>query len=115
MMYHRYSWKVLSILLLYGKGRLWRLQDLVAQNSEAQTGCPVTYSCVRGEARALLQRNGFHVTRMFVDHIFPYRVADYVQYRYVKPWYFRALPLRVFRALERQLGWHLCISAEVRE
>jgi hypothetical protein len=115
MVYHRYSWKVLSILILYGKGRFWRLQDLVAQNSEAQTGCPVTYTYLPGEARAVLQRNGFHVTQTFVDHIFPYRVADYVQHRYVKHWYFRVMPPRVFLALERRLGWHLCISAEVRE
>src|SRR5712692_2987408 len=43
MVYHRYSWKVLWILLVYGKGRFWRLEKLVAQYSEAQEGCPITY------------------------------------------------------------------------
>ena len=48
---------------------------------------------------------------MFVDHIFPYRVADYVQYRYVKGFPFNVLPGAASRALERRLGWHLCVTA----
>jgi len=89
MVYHRYAWKVLWILLTYGKGKFWRLDELVAQHSEAQTGCPVTYTFSRGEIRSLLEHHGFQVTEMWVDHIFPYRIPDYVQYRYVKVWYFR--------------------------
>ena len=47
MLYHRYAWKVLAILLTYGKGRFWRLAELVAHHSEAQTGCPVTSAELR--------------------------------------------------------------------
>jgi len=35
MVYHRYAWKVLWIVLTYGKGQFWRLEELVAQHSEA--------------------------------------------------------------------------------
>jgi SAM-dependent methyltransferase len=112
MVYHRRSWKVLGILLREGYGRFWKLPELVAKNSEAQTGCPITYTYSRREGRELLERHGFHVRDVQVDHIFPYRIADYVQYRYVKEFYFRAMPPALFRALERRLGWHLCITAE---
>src|SRR5580692_7134942 len=44
MVYHRRSWKVLWILLGEGKGQFWKLRELVAKNSEAQTGCPITYT-----------------------------------------------------------------------
>jgi SAM-dependent methyltransferase len=115
MVYHRYAWKVLWILLIYGKGQLWRLAELVAQHSEAQTGCPVTYTFTRREVRELLERHGFQVTEMWVDHIFPYRIPDYVQYRYVKIWYFRCMPRPLFRWLERRFGWHLLVTAKVRE
>ena len=47
-----------------------------------------------------------------VDHVFPYRVRDYVQYRYVKEPYFRWMPEPLFRAFERQFGWHLLITAQ---
>jgi len=46
------------------------------------------------------------------EHIFPYRIPDYVKYRYVKEWYFRWMPRSFFRALERRLGWHLLLTAE---
>lgn len=36
MVYHRWSWKVFWILLTYGRGRFWRLNELVARHSEAQ-------------------------------------------------------------------------------
>ena len=113
MVYHRHSWKVLWILLTYGKGQFWRLPELVATYSEAETGCPVTYAYTPGEARELVERCGARVTDSFVDHIFPYRIPDYVQYRYVKVWYFRWLPTPVFRSLEQRLGWHLCVTAQV--
>lgn len=43
MVYHRYAWKVLWILLTYDKGQFWRIPELVARYSEAQEGCPITY------------------------------------------------------------------------
>lgn len=109
MVYHRNSWKVLWIVLKEGRGAFWKLDELVARNSEAQTGCPVTYTYTPEDARKLLR--GFRVEDMFVDHIFPYRIRDYVQYRYEKEWQFRILPRPVFRALERRFGWHLCVTA----
>jgi SAM-dependent methyltransferase len=109
MLYHRFSWKALSILLTQGHGAIWRLDELVARNSEAQTGCPVTYTYTKRQAERLL--SGFCVRDCRVDFIFPYRVADYVQYRYVKTPFFRWLPAPVFRTLQRHLGWHLCITA----
>ena len=59
----------------------------------------------------MLARHGFRVTDIFVDHIFPWRIRDYVEYRYVKVWYFRWIPQALFRKLERKLGWHLCATA----
>jgi 2-polyprenyl-3-methyl-5-hydroxy-6-metoxy-1,4-benzoquinol methylase len=111
MVYHRFSIKVLWIMLTYGRGRFWRLSELVARFSEAQTGCPVTYIYSMSEARRMVEANGFRVTAMSVDHIFPYRIADYVEYRYVKKWYFRHIPDRIFCAFERRYGWHLMIDA----
>jgi 2-polyprenyl-3-methyl-5-hydroxy-6-metoxy-1,4-benzoquinol methylase len=112
MVYHRRSYKVAWILLTEGKGQFWKLEELVAKNSEAQSGCPVTYSYTRREGRELLERHGFRVQETRVEHIFPYHIADYTQYRYVKKWYFRAMPAPLFRALEHRFGWHLCLTAE---
>lgn len=111
MVYHRYAWKVLCILLTYGKGQFWRLPELIALHSEAQTGSPVTYTFTKRQALQLLECCGFRITEMWVDHMFPYRIADYLQYRYIKAWYFRWMPKSLFHWLERHFGWHLCVTA----
>jgi len=112
MVYHRRSYKVAWILLTEGKGQFWKISELVARNSEAQTGCPVTYTYTRRQGRQLLENHGFRVRKVEVEHIFPYRISDYVQYRYVKEPYFRWMPEPLFRSLERRFGWHLLLTAE---
>lgn len=111
MVYNRRSWKVLWMVLKYGRGDFRKTRQLIAEHSEAQFGSPVTYAYTKTELTELLARHGFRVTDIFVDHIFPWRIPDYVQYRYVKVWYFRWIPQRFFRVLERALGWHLCATA----
>ena len=111
MVYYRWSWKVFAIVVKEAYGAFWRLDEVVARNSEAQTGCPVTYTYTKTSLRRWLESTSFAVDDMFVDHIFPYRVADYVQYRYVKGFPFNVLPGAASRALERRLGWHLCVTA----
>ena len=110
MVYNRRSWKVMGVLLTEARGAFWRLQDAIARNSEAETGCPVTYTYTPGSARRLAGE-GFRVDGIRAAHIFTYRVEDYVQYRYRKAWPFRAMPLFALRGLERLFGWHLCLTA----
>ncbi len=114
MVYHRHSWKVLGILFREAHGAWWRLDEAIAANSEAQTGCPITYTYSRREGVELVRRAGFDVTGVAVDHIFPYRIEDYVEYRYEKVAPFRWLPNGAMRALERRFGWHLCLTASPR-
>ncbi|MEO5857549.1 MAG: class I SAM-dependent methyltransferase [Pyrinomonadaceae bacterium] len=112
MVYYRYSWKVLWMVLLE-RGRFWKLDEIIAKHSEAQTGCPITYSYSQRTARDLVG-DGFEIDNIFVDHIFPYRIQQYVKYEYEYVWYFRILPKTVFRWLERRVGWHLCFVAHVK-
>jgi SAM-dependent methyltransferase len=111
MVYHRRSWKVFWIVAGQGRGRFWKTDELVAEHSEAQTGCPVTFSYTRRQGRALVERSGFRVQDVRVDHVFPYRIREYVEYRYVKEPYFRWMPEPLFRAFERRFGWHLLVTA----
>ena len=112
MVYARRSWKVLWIYSRYAWREPWNWRHLVAKYSEAQIGSPVSYVYSRKAARSLLRE--FEIVSMNKDHIFPYRIPDYIQHRYVKNWYFRWLPNSWFHWLERQLGWHLLIVAKLR-
>lgn len=111
MVYNRRSWKVLWIVAVYGRGQFWRERELTATYSEAQTGCPVTYAYTPSEGREWLREHGFTATEVFADHVFPYSIPEYKEYRYKRVWYFRMLPHPVFRALEKAFGWHLCMTA----
>lgn len=106
MLYHRASYKTLQIT----KGRLWNIDRRIANESEAQFGCPVTYTYTRQSAEQLLRNTGFDVIDMHIEHIFPYKIKDYVEYRYV-----RTIPATVLQPvwpwLESKFGWHLLIRA----
>jgi 2-polyprenyl-3-methyl-5-hydroxy-6-metoxy-1,4-benzoquinol methylase len=112
MIYHRRSWKVFWIVAAQGRGCFWQADELIAEHSEAETGCPVTFAYTRNQARELVEGSGFRVQDLRVDHVFPYRVRDYVEYRYVKEPYFRWMPKPLFSAFERRFGWHLLVTAE---
>lgn len=47
MVYHRRSWKVFWIVAALGQGRFWKADELIAEHSEAETGCPVTFAYTR--------------------------------------------------------------------
>lgn len=109
MLYTKWSWKVFWIILGYGKGAFWRTDELVRTYSEAQTGSPITYYYSFNGVRHLM--HDFDVTKIRKDHIFPYQIAKYVKYEYAWVWYFRWMPMPLFRWLEHRLGWHTLIWA----
>lgn len=97
MLYAQHSWKAIMI-------------EAGLDQPEAQFGCPIA-TLYTPEMVGELFQGLFAVVSIEQAHIFPYRVADYVQYQYVvEPW-FKAMPPAMFEALQRRLGWHLLIVA----
>ena len=66
-MHSKWSWNTAAIVLRYGKGRFWKAADLVAEYSEAQTGCPVTYTYSASDIRHQLLRD-FKVSSIRKDN-----------------------------------------------
>lgn len=112
MLYSKWSWKVLWIILKYSKGTFWRAAELIQTYSESQTGCPVTWYFSFHDIRRLM--NDYQITEMWKDHIFPYRVEKYINYEYEKVWYFCWMPKSWFQWLERHFGWHTLIVARLK-
>jgi SAM-dependent methyltransferase len=97
MLYAKNSWKAMMI-------------DAGFDQPEAQAGCPIATTYSREMIDDLL-RGLFRVVSAEQAHIFPYQVEKYVRYEYeLEPW-FAAMPPDMFKALERQLGWHYLIVA----
>ncbi len=100
-------------LMLYAKNS-WKniLIESGFDQPEAQSGCPIAFTYTHDEVRSLMQ--GYEVTDIRQEHIFPYVVEKYVKYEYeLQPW-FKAMPKEMFRALERSLGWHTLITAKLK-
>jgi 2-polyprenyl-3-methyl-5-hydroxy-6-metoxy-1,4-benzoquinol methylase len=109
MVYARVSYKLFWIMR---EEQVWdfsRVDELIARNSEAQTGCPVTYTYSDESVRRLL--DGFRVTDVRKDHIFTWDVDAYCRYEYRKAPEWANVPDVELRALERELGWHLLVRA----
>jgi ubiquinone/menaquinone biosynthesis C-methylase UbiE len=111
MLYHRCTTKVLKNVIMH-----WRwgmsIDDAVACASEAQRGSPVTYTYTKQTASKLLRN--FQILSMKTRHIFPYRVKEYTQYKYIMaaPW--RWMPKWLFHWFSYQFGWHICVTAKLK-
>ena len=44
------------------------------------------------------------------EYIFPYKIPEYKNYIYEKKDYFKVMPPELFKCLENNFGWHLCIK-----
>lgn len=80
---------------------------------EAQYGCPIAYTYTEDEIIELLG-DDFVVTNMERDHIFPYQIEPYKKGEYIKQPWFECMPEEMFKILEKKLGWHILITAKLR-
>ena len=109
MVYHRLSTKALRLWVRAGFPK--DFDAAVARGSEAEPGCPITHTYTRRTARRLVEGAGLAVKVMRVDHIFAWEGEAYGRGEFIKarPW--RWMPRRMFRRLERLMGWHLMVVA----
>jgi ubiquinone/menaquinone biosynthesis C-methylase UbiE len=112
MVYSRVSYKLFWIMHQEGIWDLSRIDELIARNSEAQTGCPVTYTYSDDTARELV--SGFSILEMRKAHIFTWDVDAYTDYEYRKAPEWANVSDTELARLERELGWHLLIRARLK-
>ena len=101
MLYATNSWKSFMI-------------DAGFDQPEAQYGCPIAYTYTNDEIHDLLSPD-FEVVSIDQDHIFPYQIEPYKRGEYLKQPWFENMPTQIFRILEKKLGWHLMITAKLKD
>jgi 2-polyprenyl-3-methyl-5-hydroxy-6-metoxy-1,4-benzoquinol methylase len=97
MMYAKNSWKYFEI------------QEGLDQY-EAQNGVPIAKTYTKEEIKLLLK--DFRDIEIWQTHIFPYKIEKYKNYIYEKQDYFESMSPQLFECLEKNLGWHLCITCK---
>lgn len=109
MVYTKVSWKLFWIMKTENVWDMSRIDELIARNSEAQTGCPVTYTYTRNELTELL--SGFEILDARKAHIFTWDVPSYVKYEYKKDPAWAGVGDEQLAELESELGWHWLVRA----
>ena len=111
MVYSKVSYKLFWIMKEEGIWDMGRLDELIAKNSEAQTGCPVTYTYTFNEVQSMLR--GFEMLEIRKAHIFTWDLAAYKQYEYKKDPAWARVDARQMAELEKELGWHTLVRARL--
>jgi len=109
MVYSRVSYKLFWIMKEEGIWDMGRIDELIARNSEAQTGCPVTYSYTYDSVRTLLQ--GYRVLDASKSHIFTWDIPAYRRYEYKKDAAWANVSDEELASLEKEIGWHMLVKA----
>ena len=100
-------------IMLYAKDS-WKnyMIDAGLDQPEAQYGCPIANTYTKDEVVDLLE--GYDIISIEQDHIFPYQIEPYKKGEYIKQPWFESMPDEMFRSLEKNLGWHLLITAKLK-
>ena len=99
-------------IMLYAKDS-WKnyMIDAGLDQPEAQYGCPIAKTYTKQDVLELL--DGYEVLSIEQDHIFPYQIEPYKKGEYIKQPWFESMPDEMFGTLEKNLGWHLLITAKL--
>jgi SAM-dependent methyltransferase len=113
MVYSRVSYKLFWIMREENIWDMSRVDALIAKNSEAQTGCPVTYTYTSDSIATLLK--GFRILDIAKAHIFTWDIGAYRQYEYKKDPAWAQVSDEELAQLEKELGWHTLVRAVLSE
>jgi UDPglucose 6-dehydrogenase len=98
-------------LMLYAKNSYKYTQILSGKDQfEANSGVPIANVYTHEEVHELLK--DFKDISIEQTHIFPYKIDEYKQYQYIKEEPFASMSDQEFKNMEKNLGWHLCISCK---
>ena len=112
MLYSKYSWKTFIFFIKNGYKFGFSLDKTIQYFAEAQLNCPVAYTYTNSSIKELL--GDFEIKEIKKDHIFPYVIKEYIKHNYKKTFIFRMMPNRMFKWLEKKLGWHYLITFKVK-
>lgn len=115
MLYSRYSFKLFWIMdQYYDHWDLSNIDKMIAEYSEAQTGCPVTYTYTFDDIREMLG-DCFDITDIYKDHIFCWNIEPYKRNEYVKEDFWAKVSDSEFKKMEKELGWHTMVKAMFKQ
>jgi SAM-dependent methyltransferase len=115
MVYSRVSYKLFETM---HRAERWSMdpgvtRPLLAWNSEAQRGSPITHTYTMAQVRheLLPPSDQWEILDVRKRHIFIWQVEEYTRGRLVKDLAWQGVSDEYLSDLEAELGWHTCVVA----
>jgi ubiquinone/menaquinone biosynthesis C-methylase UbiE len=109
MLYSRVSYKLFRLMHIMDQWDLSKIDELMSKYSEAQTGCPVTYTYTFDQIKTLL--SDFEILEMYKAHILTWEINAYKKHEYNKDDTWENVGLNQYTELEKELGLHTLVRA----
>lgn len=112
MLYSKYSFKLFDFM---HREKIWdfsKAEEIIEYYAEAQTNCPRAKTYTFEEIARLL--NDFEIIEIKKDHIFPYKIPEYISGKYVVEDHFRDMSEKDFAEMSKELGWHTMVKARIK-
>jgi SAM-dependent methyltransferase len=111
MLYSRFSYKLFWLMKEYDSWDLAGADALVQNYSEAQSGCPVTYTYTFDEIKDLVSP-GLQVQHIWKDHIFMWDIPEYKKNNFVRDKPFQNVSEEYLTKMKKEFGWHTMFIAK---
>jgi len=108
MFYSKISWKGLSFYLKYGWKFNFNYKDTIKFFAEAQLDSPIAEVYSLKDLKNMFK--DFNIVKIEKNHIFSYKIKDYIEGKLNKTLIFKFMPRSIFNWLKSKLGWHYLIT-----
>jgi SAM-dependent methyltransferase len=105
MLYSRFSYKLFWLMNEYQTWSFQHADLLVQKYSEAQSGCPVTYTFTFDEIQELVSPH-LEIQTIWKDHIFIWNIEKYKMGQFEHDTPFQNVSDQYLRQMKKELGWH---------
>ena len=113
MLYSKISFKLFWLMIENQVKNINDCDEVIRLNSEAQFGCPFTYTYTFDEIKDILNKNNMNCINIYKDHIFQYEIEPYKNNIYIKNSYWKDVSDQKIKEFEKELGWHTMIIAKL--
>jgi ubiquinone/menaquinone biosynthesis C-methylase UbiE len=110
MLYSRFSYKLFWLMNTMDNWKLNNTDELIQNYSEAQSGCPVTYTYTFDEIEDLVGP-WFKVNKIWKDHIFMWDIESYKKNIFKRDTAFEGVSDEFLTKMKKELGWHTMFIA----
>lgn len=110
MLYSRFSYKLFWLMKEYDNWKFENTDELIQRYSEAQSGCPVTYTFTFDEVQKTIEPS-LKIKDIWKDHIFLWNIEKYKNGIFEHDGPFQNISTDYLNQMKKELGWHTLFIA----